>query len=53
MASRVEEDPEPDLPGSFDEVVAAYYRGELTRTEYQTLAAAVADAIRTGQHEIS
>jgi hypothetical protein len=53
MASRAEEDPEPDVPGSFDEVVAAYYRGELTRTEYQTLAAAVADAIRTEQHEIS
>jgi hypothetical protein len=53
MASRAEEDPEPDVPGSFDEVVAAYYRGELTSTEYQTLAAAVADSIRTRHHEIS
>jgi hypothetical protein len=38
-------DPEPDVPGSFDEVTAAYDRGELTREQYRTLAHAVADAI--------
>lgn len=40
-----QQDPEPDLPGSFDEVTAAYDRGELTRQQYRTLAHAVADAI--------
>ena len=52
MATRAEEDPEPDMPGSFDEVTAAYYRGELTRDQYQALAAAVADSIRTSQRDI-
>jgi hypothetical protein len=52
MAARAEEDPEPDIPGSFDEVTAAYYRGELTRDQYQALAAAVGDSISASQHEI-
>ena len=51
MAARSEEDPEPDVPGSFDEVVAAYYRGELTRAQYQALSAAVADSIRARPHD--
>ncbi len=34
-----------DVPGSFDEVTAAYDRGELTRDQYRTLAHAVAEAI--------
>jgi len=51
MAARSEEDPEPDVPGSFDEVVAAYYRGELTRAQYQALAAAAADSIRAKPHD--
>ena len=46
MAMRSEEDPEPDVPGSFDEVTAAYYRGELTREQYRVLAKAAADSIR-------
>ncbi len=40
-----QQDPEPDVPGSFDEVTAAYDRGEITREEYRTLAHAVAEAI--------
>jgi hypothetical protein len=52
MAARAEEDPEPDVPGSFDEVVAAYYRGDLTRAQYQALAVAVTDSIRAKQHDI-
>ena len=31
--------PSRDVPGSFDEVTAAYDRGELTRDQYRTLAA--------------
>jgi hypothetical protein len=43
MAER--QDPPVDVPGSFDDVTAAYDRGELTREEYRTLAHAVADSI--------
>ena len=46
MAAAGLEDPEPDVPGSFDEVVAAYDRGELTRAQYRTLAEAVAESLR-------
>lgn len=46
------QDPEPDVPGSFDEVVGAYDRGELTREQYRTLAEAVAESLRNeaGDH---
>jgi len=40
-----QQDVDADVPGSFDEVVAAYDRGELTREQFRTLAHAVADAI--------
>jgi hypothetical protein len=46
MAAATLEDPEPDVPGSFDEVTAAYDRGELTREQYRTLAEAVAHSLR-------
>jgi hypothetical protein len=38
-------DPGANVPGSFDEVTAAYDRGEITREQYRTLAHAVADSI--------
>ena len=40
-----QQDVDADVPGSFDEVVAAYDRGELNREQFRTLAHAVADAI--------
>jgi hypothetical protein len=40
-----QQDPGADVPGSFDDVTAAYDRGEITRDQYRTLAHAVADAI--------
>jgi hypothetical protein len=46
MAAAALEDPEPDIPGSFDEVTAAYDRGELTRPQYRALAEAVAESLR-------
>ena len=46
MAADPLEDPQPDVPGSFDEVTAAYDRGELTRAQYRALAEAVADSLR-------
>jgi len=44
LAERAQQDPEPDVPGSFDDVVAAYDRGELTRDQYRILAEAVAES---------
>jgi len=49
MAERALEDPRPDVPDSFDDVVAAYDRGELTRDQYRVLAEAVADSIRAAE----
>jgi hypothetical protein len=51
MAAAAECDPEPDIPGSFDEVVAAYDRGELSRAEYRVLSEAVADSIRAEEQK--
>lgn len=46
MAAAAQDDPEPYVPGSFDELAAAYRRGELTRSQYRALAEAVADSLR-------
>lgn len=46
MAARVQEDPEPYVPGSFDDVTDAYDRGELSAYEYDTLAEAMAESKR-------
>ncbi|MGB6455573.1 MAG: hypothetical protein WBH47_13940 [Streptosporangiaceae bacterium] len=40
-----QQDVEPDVPGSYDDVTAAYDRGDLTSEEYRVLSDAVADAI--------
>jgi hypothetical protein len=40
-----QQDSAVDVPGSFDEVTAAYDRGELTREEYRVLSDAVAEAV--------
>ena len=42
----VQQDPEPDVPGSYDDVTAAYDRGELTALQYDVLSEAIADSIR-------
>jgi hypothetical protein len=39
-----EQDPEPFLEGSFDEVYVAYMRHELTKEQYAALANAVAES---------
>lgn len=44
MAAAEQEDPDPYIPGSYDDVVAAYDRGRLTDTQYETLVAAIAEA---------
>ena len=46
MAARAQEDPEPYIPGSFDDVSAAFHRGDLSRAEYRVLSEAVAESKR-------
>jgi hypothetical protein len=46
MASRTLEDPDPYVPGSFDDVTDAYDRGDLSLAEYGVLSDAVAEAKR-------
>ena len=47
LAAAAQQDPEPDVPGSFDEVTAAYDRGELSRGQYRALAEAAAASTET------
>ena len=44
-ATAAQQDPEPDIPGSVDDIVAAYDRGELSYAQYRTLAEAAAEGI--------
>jgi hypothetical protein len=46
MAGRAQEDPEPYVPGSFDDVTDAYDRGDLSLSEYRVLSEAVAESKR-------
>lgn len=46
MAEQAESDPCPDVPGSYDDVTAAYDRGDLTSEQYDVLSEAVAASIR-------
>ena len=46
LAARAQEDPEADVPGSFDEVTAALYRGEISDDDYEVLAQAMAASKR-------
>jgi hypothetical protein len=47
MAAAAQQDPEPYIPGSFDDVVAAYDQGRITDDEYTALSEAVAQSKRT------
>jgi hypothetical protein len=46
MAARAQKDPDPYVPGSFDDVSAAFHRGDLSRAEYRILSEAVAESKR-------
>jgi hypothetical protein len=46
LAAAAQQDPESYVPGSFDDVVAAYDRGQISDNEYQVLAEAVAESKR-------
>lgn len=49
VGGRELEDPEPYLPGSFDDVAAALHRHELTLDEYEVLARAATESINRGK----
>jgi hypothetical protein len=46
MAAAAQEDPEPYIPGSFDDVIKAYDLGKITDHEYAVLSEAVAESLR-------
>jgi hypothetical protein len=46
MAAAAQDDPEPHMPGSFDDVTIAYQRGDLSGEQYDTLAHAMAESLR-------
>jgi hypothetical protein len=46
LAAAAQEDPEPYLPGSFDDVVAAHHDGRISDAEYEVLSEAVAESKR-------
>jgi hypothetical protein len=45
LAASAQRDPEPDIPGSFDDVDMAYERGEINEDQYDVLAAAMAESL--------
>lgn len=46
MAAAAQQDPEPYIPGTFDDVVAAYDQGKISDAEYTVLSEAVAESKR-------
>jgi hypothetical protein len=46
LAAREMEDPDPYIPGSYDDVAAAYHRGQLTDAQYSVLTEAMAASKR-------
>ena len=46
LATRAQEDPDPWLPGSWDDVSTAYHRHEISDDQYDILAVAAAEAER-------
>lgn len=46
LAIQAQQDPEPYVPGSYDDVAAAYHRGDLTLQQYDVLAHAIAESMR-------
>lgn len=46
MATADLQDPDPYIPGSFDDVAAAYHQKKITREQFRVLSEAVADAQR-------
>ncbi len=50
MAAQAQEDPGTDVPDSFDDVEAAFFRHDLSAEEYERLRRAVAEALMDEDH---
>jgi hypothetical protein len=46
LAAAAQDDPDPYVPGSFDDVDAAYFQGKITDDQYEVLAEAMAESMR-------
>jgi hypothetical protein len=46
LAAAAQEDPDPYVPDSFDDVDAAYYQGRISDDQYEVLAQAMAESMR-------
>lgn len=46
LAAAAQEDPEPSVANSFDDVDAAYYQGRISDDQYEVLAQAMAESMR-------
>jgi hypothetical protein len=46
MAARAQQDPGSDIPDSFDDVEAAFFRNDLSVEEYECLRRAMNDALK-------
>jgi hypothetical protein len=46
LAAAAQEDPDPYVPDSFDDVDAAYFQGKITDDQYELLAEAMAESMR-------
>jgi len=46
MAAAELRDPDPYIPGSFDDVAAAYHQKKISREQFRVLSEAAADAER-------
>jgi hypothetical protein len=53
MAAAAQEDPEPYVPGSFDDVAAAHHQGKLSDSEYEVLSQAVIESRRAEDRRIA
>jgi hypothetical protein len=50
LAARAQEDPGSDVPGSFDDVEAAFFRHEISLNEYTILRAAMSRSAQPEKH---
>src|SRR5258708_39856674 len=53
MAAAAQEDPEPYISGSFDDVAAAHQQHQITDAEYEVLSSAVAESKRAEDRRIA
>jgi hypothetical protein len=51
LATAAQKDPEPYVPGSFDDVDAVYNQGKITDDQYDVLAQAMAESMRAEDHQ--